>query len=407
MLLYLSITGIVLSLILLFYNAGKFRSTIYLGLFFLSLSIYALNDYIILYSNSVFFITIFATNITFISYLIGPMLYWYIRSILTDNSGLRRSDLWHFIPSFVYFAAALPYMLSSFANKGEIAKEIVNDAGFLGSYKFTILSDIFSNTAVYLSRPILVLVYTLWSIGLLVRYLKHRSFRLVFSGQYFMTTWLSFLLGFQMLLVSCHLLSIYHSFINASDVFFTMNLLQVLSAVGLIGLMVSLFLFPDILYGLPKFADPYLFPQPELAHKTIPDNSVKMKVMSPCHNFESDYILLIQQKSDSCMKEFQPYLQPELNMNKFSDIIQLPAHHVAYYFREVRRQSFNDYINECRVEYAKTLMMEGKTSDLTIEAVGVLSGFTNRSTFFRAFKKVDGISPGSFLTAKGKILAVN
>jgi AraC-like DNA-binding protein len=65
----------------------------------------------------------------------------------------------------------------------------------------------------------------------------------------------------------------------------------------------------------------------------------------------------------------------------------------------VKRQSFNDYCNECRVEYAKVLMLEGKSSDMTIEAVGILSGFTNRSTFFRAFKKFEGISPGSFMAS--------
>ena len=99
------------------------------------------------------------------------------------------------------------------------------------------------------------------------------------------------------------------------------------------------------------------------------------------------------------MQEFKPYLQPELNLTRFSDILHLPTHHLAYFFREVKRQSFNDYCNECRVEYAKTLMQEGKTSDVTLEAVGILSGFNNRSTFFRAFKKFEGISPGSFMAS--------
>ena len=103
------------------------------------------------------------------------------------------------------------------------------------------------------------------------------------------------------------------------------------------------------------------------------------------------------------MQEFQTFLQPDLNLNRFSDIIQLPAHHLAYYFREVKQQTFNDYCNECRVEYAKSLMREGKTGELTLEAVGILSGFTNRSTFFRAFKKVEDISPGSFLARMNQL----
>ena len=102
------------------------------------------------------------------------------------------------------------------------------------------------------------------------------------------------------------------------------------------------------------------------------------------------------------MLEFKSFLQPDLNLNRFSDIIQLPVHHLAYYFREIKKQTFNDYCNKCRVEYAKKLMFEGKTGDLTLEALGILSGFTNRSTFFRAFKKAEDISPGSYLSKMNK-----
>ncbi len=403
MLLYLSITGIILSLILLLFNAGKFRSTIYLGLFFLTLSLYGFNQYVLLYSNSLFLVTIFATNITFLSYLIGPMLYWYIRSILTDKYRLKNRDFWHFVPMLIYLLAALPYMFSSYSYKEQIAKEIIKDLGFVMTFNFTILSKIFSNTVVYLSRPVLVLGYTIWSIVLLAKYLRGHLSSTVFSRQHFMTKWLSFLLGFQLLLVVSHLLSIFITFHNDSSVFFTVNSLQILSSTGLIGLVVSPFFFPMILYGLPRFAESVANPIAEVAPVVIPEVAGMEEEILREHNFESDYLLSIGQKTESCMLEFQPYLQPELNLNRFSDIIQVPAHHLAYFFREVKKQSFNDYINACRVEYAKILMSEGRTGELTFEAVGILSGFTNRSTFFRAFKKSEGTSPGSFLASKGKI----
>jgi AraC-like DNA-binding protein len=42
------------------------------------------------------------------------------------------------------------------------------------------------------------------------------------------------------------------------------------------------------------------------------------------------------------------------------------------------------------------MITEGKTANLTLEAIGVLSGFSSRTTFFRAFKKVEDVSPGAF-----------
>ena len=395
MLLYLSVSGIILSLILLYFNAGKFRSTIYQGIFFLVLSLYGINQYVLLYSGSVFLVSVIMTNISFTSYLIGPMMYWYVRSILSDNSSLKKSDLWHLLPMLVYLAAALPYMLSPYIYKVEIAKEVVNNVGFLANFKFTILSEIFPNVAVYLSRPVLVLVYTVLSINLFIRYLKRRSNLQVLSGQVFMIKWVSSLLGFTLLLVGSHLISVFQSFINNSDVFFTMNLLQILSSAGLIGLLVSPLFFPDILYGLPRFRAPIS----RSLLVEVSEMATEEEIKPRDHSFESDYLVLIDEKMHSYMLEFKPYLQPELNLTRFADILHFPPHHLAYFFREVKRQSFNDYCNECRVEYAKVLMLEGKSSDMTIEAVGILSGFTNRSTFFRAFKKFEGISPGSFMAS--------
>jgi len=257
MLISLSIAGVILSVILLYFYAGRYRSTIYLGLFFLAISLYGINQYVVLYSKSVFLVALITTNISFTSYLIGPMLYWYIRSILKDNSTLKRIDMLHLLPMLVYLAAALPYMLTPFSYKIEIAKEIIHNVGFLGTIKFTVLSEIFSNMTVYLSRPILILIYTLWSIGLFIRYWLQEKKSHVLSGQIFMMKWLVIFLGCQLLLTLCHLFSIFKTFTVGSDVFFTMNALQLLSALGMIGLLSSPLFFPNILFGMPRIPDSY------------------------------------------------------------------------------------------------------------------------------------------------------
>jgi hypothetical protein len=253
MLSYLTISAFFLLLILLVRNAGRYKPINYLGFFFLFVILYAINQYVVLYSKSVFLVALFYTNFTVISYLIGPTLYWYVRCILTDNYHLKRRDLWHLLPAFVYLSAALPYILTPHSYKLEIASTIVRDVGFLGTFNATFLSEVFSNTAVYLSRPLLVLGYTVWSIGLFARYLMRKSYLNVFSKQYFMTIWLFFLLGFQTVLVVSNTLSIFKSFVDHSNVFFTLNLLQILSGAGLTGLLISPFFFRGILYGLPRF----------------------------------------------------------------------------------------------------------------------------------------------------------
>lgn len=396
MLLSLSIIGIFLSVILLIFNFRKNTSTIYLGIFFLLVSLYGFYQYVLLYSKSAFLIELllFGYAIVFpVLYLTGPMLYWYIRSILTDNSNLKRKDLWHLLPMIIFFLASLPYTFISWTDKIEAANEAVKNVGYIQIYKATILDQLFSVPAIYLSRPILVLIYTLWSIGLLVHYTMQRKVSKVFANQYFMMKWLCLFLGFLLILVISQISLIIKAFVmDFSELFFTLNVLRIISIVGLFGLLISPFFFPSILYGLPRFPE-----------SDIPSNTEKVDLAQPSvdsrkktNHFEANYLLSIHQKADSCMKEIQPYLQPDFNLAHLSVHTQIPVHHLSYFFREEKKQHFNDYVNKWRIDHAKSLIKEGKTNELTLEGIGLISGFSNRNSFRITFKKIEGISPSAF-----------
>ncbi|MCX6269019.1 MAG: helix-turn-helix domain-containing protein [Bacteroidetes bacterium] len=393
MLLFLSVIGIFLSVILIYFNARKYTSSIYLGAFFLLISLYGFNQYVVLYSKSVILVSIVFLNFGFLSYLIGPMLYLYVRSVLTDNSRLKYRDLWHFLPMLIFFLASLPHMFSSFSFKTGIARAIVQDAVFLKDYKADILYEIFPVSAIFMSRPILVLGYTLWSIGIFLHYILNRRELSVLSRQYFMTRWLPVLLGFLSVLVFSHILVLIQAFtLEGSKVLFSLNTLQILSGAGLAGLLISPFFFPAILYGLPRLPESI---KPLKYSGEIRD-VIFVEEKRSLYNFEPQYLLSIRMKAESCMKELKPYLQPDCNLSSFSKLNKIPAHHLAYYFREVKKQSFTDFRNEWRINHAKNLIKEGRSEDLTLEAIGLLSGFSSRNAFFTAFKKMDGISPGVY-----------
>lgn len=173
-------------------------------------------------------------------------------------------------------------------------------------------------------------------------------------------------------------------------VFYTINTLQIISGISLTGLLVSPFFFPVILYGMPRIP------------KNAPSNIRKETESAPIENnkqsfnYKQDYLLIMQHKVEMCMSDLQPYLQPDCNLAYFAKLINIPVHHLAYYFREVKKQPFNDFRNEWRVNHVKKLIKEGKTSEFTLEAIGSLSGFSSRNAFFTAFKKVEEISPSAF-----------
>lgn len=392
MLLFLSILGILLSVILLVSNAKNYRSSIYLGGFFFLISMYSLTQYVLFYSKSNFLIGVFFINAGFLAYLIGPMLYWYVRCVLTDNHCFSVKDVWHFLPMVIFLTATLPHIILPWSEKMEIAAKIIDDPAFITEYSGTLLYGMLPGIVVYLSRPILVLGYILWSAGLFARYTKSSSEKPVLSSQLFMKKWLYVLLGSLFILVFSHILLMVETWIRGNmSLFLTLNILKVLSGAGLIGLLVSPFFFPSILYGLP------VLPKENLTEiTTIEENFSHVEIIKQAHDFESEYLVSIGLKADTFMNEFKPYLQPDFNMNQLSALTHIPVHHLAFYFREIKKEHFIEYRNKLRIEHAKALIKNGKTNGVTLEAIGILSGFTSRNTFFKAFKKVEGISPGSF-----------
>ena len=396
MLAFLSLLGIFLSVILLLFNARKFMSSVYLGLFFFLISLYGLYQYILLYSKSVTLISLFLFNLPlFVSpiYLIGPMFYWYIRSVLSDDPKLKRSDFWHFVPMIVYFISALPNVFVPWHEKVEAAEMAVRNGEYIMIYKPTLLSEVLPALFIFLARLFLVLGYTLWSIGLFVNYVVKKKSSAVLSEQQFMKKWLCCLLGFLLVLVVSQIFLVIKSFaMHFSDLFFTISVIRIISVIGLTGLLISPFFFPIVLYGLPRM------PEPEKKIKQQIDRTEKRPHIHELmtSSFESDYLKSIGQKANYFMEKQQLYLEPDCNIAYFSKQINVPAHHLAYYFREIKKQPFNDFRNEWRVNHAKILIQEGKANEITLEAIGSLSGFSSRNAFINDFKKSEGVPPSVY-----------
>ena len=294
----------------------------------------------------------------------------------------------------IYLIAALPYIFTPYAFKVKIAKAIISDPGFMGQYHFTILSDWFTVPGVYLSRPLLALAYSIASAIILYKHFKLRKHANRLMRERFIHRWLITLFGFQLLLLVSHVFFLFGCFdIAHSSMELSEEVVNFTSSIGLIGLVLSPILFPRILYGLPNI--PTNVPiVPDAVSDNPNADSTPVARKTPA--YEEEYMLIITEKIDECMSKQQLYLQKDLNLSQLSVIINIPTHHLAYFFSGYMGMTFNDYRNVFRVEHAKRLIMDQKTTMITLEAVGLLSGFSNRNTFSRVFKEQEGMSPSAF-----------
>lgn len=98
-------------------------------------------------------------------------------------------------------------------------------------------------------------------------------------------------------------------------------------------------------------------------------------------------------KLNSAMYEHRYYLDASLSLPELAKLLKVPANYLSQTLNEHIGESFFDYVNRWRTEYAKTLLSEGKMSLID---VAMASGFNAKSSFYKAFKKHTRTTPGQF-----------
>ena len=71
------------------------------------------------------------------------------------------------------------------------------------------------------------------------------------------------------------------------------------------------------------------------------------------------------------------------------------------YFTTRKGMDFKTWRTELRVEEAKRLLLENK--ELSINVIGEISGFSDRSNFHRQFVRLVGCTPREWRDSGGKI----
>lgn len=90
----------------------------------------------------------------------------------------------------------------------------------------------------------------------------------------------------------------------------------------------------------------------------------------------------------------KPWLNPTLNIWEVSQAIGVNRTYVSNIINGELKCNFNTFVNQYRVDFAKQTMQAHPNKNL--EQVAFDSGFGSLSSFIRAFKSIEGISPGNF-----------
>ena len=89
------------------------------------------------------------------------------------------------------------------------------------------------------------------------------------------------------------------------------------------------------------------------------------------------------------------FLNPELTLQEASDELSVPKYRLTQLIKAGGYNNFYAFVNEHRIDFSKELLIN-LPNNLAMESVVADSGFQSRSTFYRAFKDITGLTPKEF-----------
>jgi AraC-like DNA-binding protein len=147
-------------------------------------------------------------------------------------------------------------------------------------------------------------------------------------------------------------------------------------------------------YGLRQ----QILPKELLAAEVDKDDNIIAYKNSVLNEETKDHI---KQSILNIFDKKQVYLNPDLNMDFLSKELNIPKYQLTEVLNTVIGKNFFQFVNSYRVEAVKKMLLDPK-NNFSIEAIGYDCGFTSKSSFYKEFKRITGITPVEFKTIHSK-----
>lgn len=388
--------GIFTSFLLIYYLSSLNRSNAFLALFFLCCNLVVLVYYGLHYTQNLFWEGICFVHFLPLSYLLGPFLFFYVKTLVTDHRKLEKFDFIHLIPAAFIAINCLPFTTLPFEQKAKIAHEIINI-----TERYTLDFQFVSFEFILVSRSLHLLAYCLFS---LIYFTVHSQRTKTKFGQLstnhgILKRWIYLLCAIQFVISSnsvLHMLTvvgIYFDFQSDAytQIFTSKQHYFAVAGGGFFLQNLFLFLFPKILYGNISF---------------IPDkvrgNLIRdLKYSLPKkRNFVETNLEFKEEIAIYLLS--LPFTKKEFSIAQMSFDLKIPERTLSLYFNTSLGLSFSEWRKKIRIDYAIVMIDSGDSKKITIEAISSNAGFASRSKFIDAFKEQMGITPSAYIKSLEK-----
>jgi len=106
------------------------------------------------------------------------------------------------------------------------------------------------------------------------------------------------------------------------------------------------------------------------------------------------------------METEKPYLDPKLTLKEVADRLSTNTKYLSQVVNHHVGTNFQNFLNLYRVNEAKEKIINEELSNLTLFGIALQCGFKNKSTFYKVFKELTGITPREYIKFEKKQVLV-
>ena len=300
-------------------------------------------------------------------FMIPVFIYLYLKSFLTKSLYLKKKHLLFLIVPFIAFLDYLYFHIQNSYHLDEIVKMIESNSLYIYRLEGFIPFEINILFRFLYALPFVIVVIRL-TINQSKKpfltsedkktfiFIKYLLFAIIYAYVYFF---------------SALVLPLLVGKINYTDSLNSGTI--IIAGVIILFLVMSILLSPELLFNLKE--------KEKKVGKMIKESdeeSTEMLNAIESKMIEEKFYLNENFSSQDVLVHF------EITRNKLDELLT-----------HIKGLSFADWLNTLRIEYAKNLLLTH--NKYTIDAISSMSGYSSRSAFYAAFKKVTNITPTEFI----------
>lgn len=313
-----------------------------------------------------------------LNFILPPLSYLYVRSVLNNEVAFSRKDIFHFIPFLIIFFNYLPFYFSS----AEYKLDVIQGVGAI-YWKGT---GFINEKIGFILRELQAFIYLLFQWLLILRFKKQAQSIILKTHEGRVQGWLYLFSSINLVFFVCLLFSAILTFFFKKDPII-IQLLQasdILFGTGYLTICSYLLINPSVLYGLP-----YLNRASKAPEKII----IQQEEAIVPH---ADYELLSKELTRH-FEEKQLYLQKNLSLSQVSVSLDISPRNISFLLNSHIGLRFNDFVNGYRLKYVLQKIEEGYLEEFTLDSLSKEAGFSNYRTFHRAFQKAYVVTPIEYI----------